>query len=479
MADLPLDIITSILTRLPTKSLIRFKCVSKSWNSLIKSPNFVNIHLTQSLSSKKQLLIFNYGSFLESTPLKLSLSDLHVTTSARFDLPTCFSGYEVSVCGSCNGLLALVCKNVDDPLLFEIILWNPSTNIHFILPRNTHVDFGTDFMGVSFGFGYDCNVDDYRIVRIVDRFYNRDHSHAHGHAHGPDDDNGDLDYGDNGELDYGDGGFDGELDDGGGGGAVDVDYGDGGGDDDDDDDDDGGGGGGGDGDGGDGEDTDGSNECSFGFIYREVMVYSLRENTWKMIHVGTFGDKMEWFCPGAVINNHIIHWIFWKYLKDEPRLRGFDLSSGEWNRLPLPDFTGKQNTDCPNDADYDSFKASDIVVLGVLDECLCLVTRILPQLDNVYVWVMKEYGVEESWTKLFNVIEANIVGPLSSSPLASSYEEHQVLLRRADDEHGLCYYNLKSKTVKSVPRISSSLKLHDVNLCVESLVPIMPNMIAE
>ncbi|KMT02893.1 hypothetical protein BVRB_8g194700 [Beta vulgaris subsp. vulgaris] len=374
MADLPLDIITSILTRLPTKSLIRFKCVSKSWNSLIKSPNFVNIHLTQSLSSKKQLLIFNYGSFLESTPLKLSLSDLHVTTSARFDLPTCFSGYEVSVCGSCNGLLALVCKNGDDPLLFEIILWNPSTNIHFILPRNTHVDFGTDFMGVSFGFGYDCNVDDYRIVRIVDRFYNRDHSHAHGHAHGPDDDNGDLDY---------------------------------------------------------------------------------------------------------VINNHIIHWIFWKYLKDEPRLRGFNLSSGEWNRLPLPDFTGKQNTDCPNDADYDSFEANDIVVLGVLDECLCLVTRILPQLDNVYVWVMKEYGVEESWTKLFNVIEANIVGPLSSSPLASSYEEGEVLLRRADDEHGLCYYNLKSKIVKSGPKISSSLKFHDVNLCVESLVPIMPNMIAE
>ncbi|CAA7061293.1 unnamed protein product [Microthlaspi erraticum] len=38
--QLPMDLVTEILTRLPTKSLMRFKCVSKLWSSLIRSQYF-------------------------------------------------------------------------------------------------------------------------------------------------------------------------------------------------------------------------------------------------------------------------------------------------------------------------------------------------------------------------------------------------------------------------------------------------------
>ncbi|KNA07219.1 hypothetical protein SOVF_173860 [Spinacia oleracea] len=456
MAQLPTDLVTSILTRLPTKSLIRFKSVSKAWNSLISTPDFVGLHLAHSLSSDHRLLIVNYGGHLESTPLVFG-SDFGGAVTSRFDLPTSFSGFEVSICGCCNGIVALVCRNVDDPRLFKFVLWNPSSNTHFVLPPiPVDSDLTSEFMGVSFGFGYDCGSDDYKIVRIVEYFHTSD---------------GDGDGGGGNDVDI-DGGSDIDIDVGGGGGDDDED-----GSDDDEDDDVYGIG---DPYGSDDSSYDGdeSGGCRMGFIYREVMVYSLRNNCWEMIHVVYFGDEMKWFCPGAVINKSIVHWIFWKYGKGEPRLRGLDLSSYKWKKLALPDFRGKEMINSPGDDDDDDslsksgFEASAIVVLGVLDECLCIVTRICPEFDNAYVWVMKEYDMKESWTKLFNLTEASIVGPLLSPPLPCSKGGDEVLLRKPNEDGGLCWYDFKAKTVKAQPKISNGLTLRDVNLCVESLVPV-------
>ncbi|KAK7261466.1 hypothetical protein RIF29_27779 [Crotalaria pallida] len=39
------DLVNEILARLPVKSLLRFKCVDRSWDSLLKTPNFITKHL--------------------------------------------------------------------------------------------------------------------------------------------------------------------------------------------------------------------------------------------------------------------------------------------------------------------------------------------------------------------------------------------------------------------------------------------------
>ena len=43
--DLPEEIVLEILARLPAKSLLRFRCVRKTWYSNITNPNFISTHL--------------------------------------------------------------------------------------------------------------------------------------------------------------------------------------------------------------------------------------------------------------------------------------------------------------------------------------------------------------------------------------------------------------------------------------------------
>ncbi|RXI09670.1 hypothetical protein DVH24_033621 [Malus domestica] len=43
------DLLVNILSTLPPKSLMRFKCVAKWWHALINDPRFVDKHLSHSL----------------------------------------------------------------------------------------------------------------------------------------------------------------------------------------------------------------------------------------------------------------------------------------------------------------------------------------------------------------------------------------------------------------------------------------------
>ncbi|XP_057521881.1 F-box protein CPR1-like [Amaranthus tricolor] len=448
MEILPTDIITLIISKLPVKSLCRFKCVSKSWNSLICDPHFLILNLVHSLSSNKRLLIINYGTHLDSMSFDMG-TNFEAKFLKRFDFPTHFSsGYDVSIVGSCNGLIALSFKNLDNPLLIDVVLWNPCSNTHFVLPSESlsSDDLGTDYTGFSFGFGYDYVSDDYKIVRIVDYFVNHD-------------------------ADRGDGGSDG-----GGDGVNDNVSGGGGGDDDRDSDGDDDNVGGGDDD--NGSDSGGSDTGSpnrFGYIIKEIKAYSLKDHCWKLVNVEVSGATIVWCDPGAVINNHIVHWMFWENLQYKPQIRGFDLLSMDWsNSLPLPDLIKKDELGYDSEGElllnHNGFDPRDFVVLGVLDECLCLVTRICSKFDNVFVWVMKEYGVQESWTRLFNVVDAGIVGSLLSAPLGCSNGGNEFLLRKEDDDGVLYHYNLSGKMMKVVSEISRDLKISDVNVCVECLV---------
>ena len=61
------DILTEILLRLPIRSLLRSKCVSKDWRSLISDPRFVKLRKTTHNSPS--------GVFLQRLSDSVNLSD--------------------------------------------------------------------------------------------------------------------------------------------------------------------------------------------------------------------------------------------------------------------------------------------------------------------------------------------------------------------------------------------------------------------
>ncbi|XP_022722819.1 putative F-box protein At1g47790 [Durio zibethinus] len=81
-AIFPLEIIVEILSNLPVESLLRFRCVHKSWKSLITDPFFVKKHLQKTQNdtkfTKKRVLI-NSGNTQFRTQAQSSIKSCSVT----------------------------------------------------------------------------------------------------------------------------------------------------------------------------------------------------------------------------------------------------------------------------------------------------------------------------------------------------------------------------------------------------------------
>ncbi|XP_059456049.1 F-box protein At3g07870-like [Corylus avellana] len=165
---LPEEVVVKILSRLPPKSLIRFKCVSKSWQALIGNPDFLSKNLlndsiiTQNSNDPLRHIIF--FALDPKTPGKLvhsfrSYDFLHCAPQTPLNLPT---EPRFDIVASCNGLLCLW-----DYARNDIYLWNPATSSELkALPASS--SYGR--LRVSMfhvGFGFDSVSNDYKVIRIL------------------------------------------------------------------------------------------------------------------------------------------------------------------------------------------------------------------------------------------------------------------------------------------------------------------------
>ncbi|KAF3972203.1 hypothetical protein CMV_004280 [Castanea mollissima] len=154
---LPEEILTNILLRLPVKSLIRFRLVCKSWFTFLHKPNFIATHLNYSSANNCHHLLVHTQAENHAISL-LSNKTLNLIDSPR----TPKVEREVIV-GSCNGL---VCLSRDS----EIVLWNPATKEHKVLPTPCiSTEFFNPLITWSIGFGF--HVEDYKVVRMVNTNY--------------------------------------------------------------------------------------------------------------------------------------------------------------------------------------------------------------------------------------------------------------------------------------------------------------------
>ncbi|XP_073221946.1 F-box/kelch-repeat protein At3g23880-like [Cicer arietinum] len=126
----PNDLITKILLLLNVKSILRFKCVSKSWNTLISDSIFIKLHLQLSPQNKHLLLIpfdpkNNQNSGIVSFPICRLLENKSVTlvNEPNMHMKDCSR-----VIGSCNGLVCLLgFSSTIGPQDIWIRLCNPIT----------------------------------------------------------------------------------------------------------------------------------------------------------------------------------------------------------------------------------------------------------------------------------------------------------------------------------------------------------------
>ncbi|XP_071702775.1 F-box protein At3g07870-like [Rutidosis leptorrhynchoides] len=165
--ELPEDVIIDIMSRVPTRYILRFKCVCKSWYALFQNPNFISKHFkNQSAISDPSFLLVTPNISATSTSsvrtVSLMLSDSSYK-SIKIPIEIDVSK-QLDVCGSCNGLICLRIL----PLGSVILLWNPATRVFKDLPISPLGRFKIDPSSVLLGFGFDDVVKDYKVLRIVD-----------------------------------------------------------------------------------------------------------------------------------------------------------------------------------------------------------------------------------------------------------------------------------------------------------------------
>ncbi|OVA01215.1 F-box domain [Macleaya cordata] len=356
MSRLPDDIIINIFSRLPVKYLLRFRCVCKPWCILLRDSNLVKMQLNHAIEKNNFSLMLigqeSYGPQFVGRSFYTIDYDLEalVEVDYRFerrrskDFPFFFPNQRIELLGSCNGLFLLTTGND------VVYLWNPSTQEYKGIP-STPIK-STDGSS-AYGFGYDCKIEDYKLVKIVS---SRDNE------------------------------FDGE-----------------------------------------------------------VMVYTLGSNSWRTIQIFPY----EILCgtePGVLVNG-ALHWIASaRFSLGTPELIvSFDIGDERFQELPQSEYFDLMFNKC----------------VGMLGGCLCVFgKRYVVDWFNRYrdfeVWVMKDYGVGESWTKLFTIAgcQQTPFGPFISLRPMQFFKNGECLLEK--DKNALVLYDPKHKT-------SRTLKILDIS----------------
>ncbi|XP_059277731.1 F-box protein At5g62510-like [Lycium ferocissimum] len=126
----PEEIIMDILIRLPVRALLRFRCVSKFWKTLISTTEFKMKHLNHAKNNQ------NSQKYLISRRCPKDNSMLYYSSSLSLVQPVEDALGFPSNHRPCQYLILCCCDSL--ALLWvqgKHLLWNPSTNESVVLPN--------------------------------------------------------------------------------------------------------------------------------------------------------------------------------------------------------------------------------------------------------------------------------------------------------------------------------------------------------
>ncbi|XP_047339560.1 F-box protein CPR1-like [Impatiens glandulifera] len=401
MVHLSNDILEEVLCRLPIKCLIRFRCVSKSWLALISSPYFVKLHFNRSVQTKRNLRLFKSNLFQVDFD---SLHDDDVLQEVKF------RNYGFVPKSSCDGLLCM--SNTRDTQ--RVLVWNPSTRRNpskrwpnTIAEKNYPTTcLGDDFLSMPNVHAIDnvflWNPSTRKALKLpyasieIEKQIGLFNAYVYCVYR--------IGY-DNTNDDYK---------------VVRI--------------------------------VILSEPRSFSEY--EIMVYSLRSNSWHRLE--KFPHCPNWSNFGDCIVGGALHFmsIVKSDLKSENSIVAFDLGTEKCRVLPQPEYNGTPSKLC----------------LDNLGGCLSL--SCVYESSIVDVFLLKEYGgMKEHWSRLITLSRTStfkIFHPLK--PIAYSKCGKKVWLNM--DDKRLVLYNLEQKSVEEIKdrdRSSTSLLY---KYCLESLVTV-------
>ncbi|XP_059441694.1 F-box protein CPR1-like [Corylus avellana] len=165
MSSIPEELIDDILSQLRVKPLLRFQCVSKSWNALIRRPDFIKKHLDRSIQTNKErtLIVKERDSdyLLNYFSVRLH-DDGRFGRVVKIHPPLHDPDRFAQISGCCNGLVFI------HDLDAEIVIWNPSIKKYKKLPYEPSRP-PSGFYKYSLphlAFGHDPVNDDYKVLRV-------------------------------------------------------------------------------------------------------------------------------------------------------------------------------------------------------------------------------------------------------------------------------------------------------------------------
>ncbi|KAL3628705.1 hypothetical protein CASFOL_027751 [Castilleja foliolosa] len=169
MADcvLPENIMLCILSRLPVKSIHRFKSVCKPLRDVLSTQEFAKMHRAQFPKNPENQSVVIYGSRsnLHHTVSLLKIESDEEKKPTKLDLT--IGSFPAEIVGCCNGV---ICSSFPRDEIID--LWNPAlNNMYKLLPFPDLKVEDPDML--SLGFGYNEEADDFKVIRIVHSEKNR------------------------------------------------------------------------------------------------------------------------------------------------------------------------------------------------------------------------------------------------------------------------------------------------------------------
>ncbi|CAI0541996.1 unnamed protein product [Linum tenue] len=186
-AQLPEHMVEAVLVKLPVRTLLRLKLLSRSFKALIENPRFVTAHINSSSHVHRPIALLTGNYSTDDTILigkMLTLSRQHDVQDwihrKEEQLPTFASDEDddegdmfhyVELLGSHNGLICLR-LHYDHHRKNKLVLWNPATKQYRTLPpppsASPSLDYSSKFRRVvELGFAYNHATNDYMVSQIA------------------------------------------------------------------------------------------------------------------------------------------------------------------------------------------------------------------------------------------------------------------------------------------------------------------------